>query len=151
MQLVPGGFAATVDTRLREAEAIDQSGDPSKAEAQLLDLRQRAASADDCRCALKRVITAQARFDLSRHRAAQAVTVLESSPFGRELRRVGEDLATTYAIALLDAKAVRRSCLWELDGHVRANIISPWNQASRVAMLAFAKSFCAQHDQKNVE
>jgi Zn-dependent protease len=212
MQLVPGGFAATVDTRLREAEAIDQSGDPSKAEAQLLDLRQRAASADDCRCALKRVITAQARFDLSRHRAAQAVTVLESSPFSRELRRVGEDLATTYALALLDAgrisegvdqmrqaalylppqstllqrmlgkaapkavayapfymayawhvagqdakiqsldaKAVRRSCLWELDEHVRANIINPWNQASRVAMLDFAKSFCAQHDQKNVE
>jgi len=54
-------------------------------------------------------------------------------------------------IQSLDAKAVRRSCLWELDEHVRANIINPWNQASRVAMLDFAKSFCAQHDQKNVE
>jgi Zn-dependent protease len=203
MQLVPGGFAATVDARLLEAEAIDQSGDPSKAEAQLLDLRQRAASADDCRCALKRVITAQARFDLSRHRAAQAVTVLESSPFSQDLRQAGTALATTYALALLDdgrisegvdqmrqaafshpsqptllqrmlgraapkavayapvymayawhvagqdwqirsldPKAVRRSCFSELDEDLRENRIRPWKQASRTALLQFAKSFC---------
>ncbi len=103
MRLVPSGFAATVDTRLRMAEAIDQAGDAAKAETMLLDLRQRAATADHCRCALERVVEAQVWFDLSRHRGAEAVALIESSPLAAESKEYGMGLSLDYAWALLDA------------------------------------------------
>ncbi|MDR3418261.1 MAG: hypothetical protein P4L83_18970 [Nevskia sp.] len=120
MKLVPDGFPGTVDARLKLAELVDRAGDAGKAETMLLELRRRATNADNCRCALRHVVAAQARFDESRHRAPEALTAIESSPFTGELKRYGGDLPLEYAWALLEsgrlqegAEQMRVATVWQ--------------------------------------
>ena len=106
MAIRPDGFAATIDVRLRLAEAHDLAGESDRAAAELADLRMRAESADDCRCALEKVLGATARFEVSHGRAANAVALIESSSFGPQISRFGLDLPTDYAWALLQSGRV---------------------------------------------
>lgn len=101
--IAPALLAPTIDTRLRLAEAIDEAGDPGKAETMLGELRTRAAGADDCRCELSRVIRAQAWFHLHHGNAVRAIAQLEDAPTAGEMRAPGGRLALDYGWALLAA------------------------------------------------
>lgn len=99
----PALLAPTIDIRLRLAEAIDEGGDAAGAEHMLLELRERAATADDCRCELSGVIRAQAWFHLHHGNAGRAIAVLEAAPTAGDMRAPGGRLALDYGWALLAA------------------------------------------------
>ncbi|AXQ28881.1 hypothetical protein D0B54_09375 [Solimonas sp. K1W22B-7] len=105
-ELLPKQPAGTIEARLRHAEQIDRGGDMQAAETLLAQIRHLAERSDDCRCELRRVLGAQAWYFMSHGRAADAVTVIEASPVGRELRTSNHDLSRTYAWALLEAGRV---------------------------------------------
>lgn len=105
-ELLPKQPAGTIEARLRHAEQIDLGGDPQAAETLLAQIRHLAERSDDCRCELRRVLTAQAWYFLSHDRPRDAVTVIEASPVGRELRQSRHDLSTAYAWALLESGQV---------------------------------------------
>jgi Zn-dependent protease len=102
-KLAPGTFSGTIAARLREAEAIDEGGDPDRARAMLAALRERALASDDCRCQAREVVRAQAWFHIAHDQAARAVALLESSPYGEGIRRRSDSLSLDYAWALLEA------------------------------------------------
>jgi len=104
MRLVPTGYADTVDTRLRVAEALDQGGDAAQAAAMLDALHERAAKpyAGECRCKLGDIVGAQSRFALAHQRPADAISVIEST-FTPEKIGKNKSLTQDYAWALLGA------------------------------------------------
>jgi Zn-dependent protease len=75
----PQTLAPTIDTRLRVAEALDESGDTPGAFALLQEIHRRAAAADDCRCELGSVLRAQAWFHLSHQQTEQALALLQQA------------------------------------------------------------------------
>ena len=97
----PAMLAPTISTRLRLAEAVDASGNAESARRMLLELRERAATADDCRCELSHVVRAQAWYHLKHDEATQALQVLEASPLATEMTRRGGRLALDYGWAML--------------------------------------------------
>ncbi|MBK8338388.1 MAG: hypothetical protein IPL03_18245 [Sterolibacteriaceae bacterium] len=99
----PAMLAPTIGIRLRLAEALDASGDAAAAQRMLLEWRERAATADDCRCELVQVVRAQAWYHLQHGEATQALQVLEASPFAAEMMRPGGRLGLDYGWALLQA------------------------------------------------
>lgn len=101
--IAPALLAPTIETHLRLAEAIDDGGDSGRAGTMLGELRERAASADDCRCELSRVIRAQAWFHLHHGNADRAIAVLEGAQTAGEMRSPGGRLALDYGWALLAA------------------------------------------------
>lgn len=102
-ELLPGQAAGSIEARLRHAELVDRGGDTQTAESLLARVRALAERADDCRCELRRVLTAQAWYFMSHGRADDAVSVIESSAVGRSLQRSTHELSRTYAWALLEA------------------------------------------------
>jgi len=122
-ELMPKQYAATVEGRLRLAEAIDQAGDAQRAESMLAEIRHRVETADDCRCELKKVLSAQAWFFLGQNRPADAITMLESSSHARNLKKPNGSLADEYAWALLAAGRI--------DEGIAQMRIAAYSEASR--------------------
>jgi hypothetical protein len=104
--LFPAGYAATVDTRLRVLEAIDQQGKSAEAETRLRELHAHVLALEGHAVkALADVVSARAWFFLSKGRVPEALELLQASPLARSTRRTRQP-SLVYAWALLAAGRV---------------------------------------------
>jgi len=99
--VAPDTFAASVPTRLRLAELLDQNGDSAGAEKSLDSIIARAAGSDDCDCAEKQAVAAKAWFYINKGQSDKALTFLGQAPFA-PMTQAPNDVAIAKAWALLD-------------------------------------------------
>jgi hypothetical protein len=100
-RVAPRPLAATLDARLRVAEALDDGGDTGAARKMLTQIRSRAEHADDCRCDLGSVARAQVWFHLSHGESDQALALLRQAPLADRAGSTGRVYSMDHAWALL--------------------------------------------------
>ncbi|MFT3733723.1 MAG: site-2 protease family protein [Rhodocyclaceae bacterium] len=97
----PELYSSTINAQLRVAEEMDRSGDMTGAEERIRSIRKIAESKEDCKCAVPNIYRAYAWFMMKYKRHAEALSLLENSPYTDRFKKANDSFGEARAWALL--------------------------------------------------